>query len=86
MTTDNEKNIFEQKLVKDGWVLNIVKQSENILSTSLYSSGKFVESKVFLSQYASDIKLFREYVKLFDDPEKNYRIMSMIIPNQDIFN
>jgi len=72
--------LFKEKKIKDGWVLNLVKQNEAILSTSLYDpSGRVVENKVFLTQEDSDIQKFREYISLFEDnPEKNYRKMSKI--------
>jgi hypothetical protein len=72
--------LFKDKRVKDGWVLNMVKQNEDILSTSLYdASGKMLENKTFLTQVDDDIEKFREYVKLFEEnPEQNYTKMSRI--------
>lgn len=73
--------LFKDKRVKDGWVLNLVKQNEDILSTSLYNSaGKMLESKTFLTQKEEDIQKLKEYVTLFEeDPELNYGKMSKII-------
>ena len=72
--------LFKDKRVKDGWVLNLVKQNEDILSTSLYdSSGKLLENKAFLTQNDAEVDKLREYVALFEeDPEKNYSKMSRI--------
>lgn len=72
--------LFKDKRVKDGWVLNLVKQNEDILSTSLYdSSGKMLENKTFLTQKDEDIEKLKEYVKLFEEnPEENYLRMSRI--------
>ena len=73
--------LFKDKRVKDGWVLNLVKQNEDILSTSLYNSaGKMLENKTFLTQKDEDIAKLKEYVALFEeDPELNYGKMSKII-------
>lgn len=72
--------LFKDKKIKDGWVLNLVKQNEMILSTSLYNpSGQVMENKVFLTQKDTDIENFREYLSLFEEgPEKTYRKMSKI--------
>lgn len=72
--------LFKDKKVKDGWVLNLVKQNEAILSTSLYDpSGRVVENKVFLTQKDEDIEKFREYISLFEEnPEKNQKKMTKI--------
>lgn len=72
--------LFKEKKVKDGWVLNLVKQNDAILSTSLYNpAGKLMENKVFLTQKDCDIEFFKEYLTLFEEnPEKNYRKLSKI--------
>ena len=72
--------LFKDKKIKDGWVLNMVKQNDIILSTSLYdSTGKAVENKVFLTQENEDIEKLRIYISLFEDsPSKNYKKMSKI--------
>lgn len=80
MTTDapDEENIlFKEKKVKDGWVLNMVKQNDVILSTSLYDSfGQGVDDKTFLVQNEDDVHRFKEYLELFDSgPEKNHQKM-----------
>lgn len=70
--------LFKEKRIKDGWTLNIVKQNDDVLSTSLYDSvGKVVENKAFLTQKDEEIDKLREYVRLFEDgPEKNLRRMT----------
>ncbi len=72
--------LFKDKRIKDGWVLNLVKQNEDILSTSLYdASGKMLENKTFLTQKDEDIAKLKEYVTLFEEnPEANYPRMSRI--------
>jgi hypothetical protein len=65
--------LFKDKKTKDGWVLNLIKQNEEILSTSLYDpSGRLVDNKAFLTQNEEDVSKLRDYVALFDeDPIKN---------------
>jgi hypothetical protein len=78
---NNEKNlIFKDKKIKNGWVLNLIKQNEEILSTSLYdASGKLMENKAFLTQLDSDIVKLREYILLFEEnPELNFDKMTRI--------
>jgi len=72
--------LFKDKKIKEGWTLNLFKQNEQILSTSLYDSGgRMVENKAFLTQYDDEIALLREYIELFEEsPEKNYKKMSRI--------
>jgi hypothetical protein len=78
---NNEKNlIFKDKKIKNGWVLNLIKQNEEILSTSLYdASGKLMENKAFLTQLDNDIVKLREYILLFEEnPELNFDKMTRI--------
>lgn len=72
--------LFKDKKIKDGWTLNIVKQNDTILSTSLYDpSGRSVENKAFMTQKQEDVELLREYMTLFEgSPEKNYKKMAKI--------
>jgi hypothetical protein len=72
--------LFKDKKVKDGWVLNLFKQNEEILSTSLYNQmGQMVENKAFLTQTVAGVEMLAEYIALFDeDPEKNYKKMMRI--------
>lgn len=72
--------LFKDKKTKDGWVLNLVKQNEEILSTSVYDpSGKLMENKAFLTQDDSEVAKLREYVALFEeDPAKNFSKMTRI--------
>ena len=73
--------LFKDKKVKDGWVLNFVKQNDKLLSTSLYNSaGRLVENKMFLTENPADVEKLKEYVALFEeDPEKNYKKMRKIV-------
>ena len=78
---NNEKNlIFKDKKIKNGWVLNLIKQNEEILSTSLYdASGKLMENKAFLTQLDNDIVKLRENILLFEEnPELNFDKMTRI--------
>lgn len=77
---NSNETLFKEKRFKNGWVLNLVKMNEEILSTSLYDSfGKMIENKAFLTQNVNDIESFKEYLRLFEeDPEKNIRKMSKI--------
>lgn len=72
--------LFTEKKVKNGWVLNLVKQNDELLSTSLYdASGKIVENKMFETQNIEQITKLNEYIALFEsNPEKNYRQMMKI--------
>jgi|688.fasta_scaffold1600959_2 hypothetical protein len=72
--------LFTDKKVKDGWVLNLVKQNDELLSTSLYDpSGTVIENKVFLTQNDVDVLHLKEYITLFDDgPDKNIRAITKI--------
>lgn len=73
-------SLFKDKKTKDGWVLNLVKQNDEILSTSVYNSaGKLMENKAFMTQNDDEVNKLREYIMLFEDnPEKNYGRMSRI--------
>ena len=72
--------LFKEQKVKDGWVLNLVKQNADILSTSLYNpAGRMVENKAFLIQKDEDIAIFNTYILLFEEnPAKNYKAMSKL--------
>ena len=72
--------LFKDKKVKDGWVLNIFKQNDEILSTSLYNPfGQMLENKVFMTQREGDIDLLKDYIALFErGPDDNSRKMSKI--------
>lgn len=72
--------LFKDKKLKDGWVLNIFKQNEEILSTSLYNQfGQMIENKVFMTQKDSDIALLKTYISLFENgPDENIRKMNKI--------
>ncbi len=72
--------LFRDKKIKDGWTLNIVKQNEQLLSTSLYNaSGKMVENKMFMTQDEEQIKKLKQYVSLFEaGPDKSYKLMTKI--------
>lgn len=72
--------LFKEKKVKDGWVLNMVKQNSELLSVSLYNeAGTIVESKMFETQKEDQIEKLREYISLFEDnPQQNYRKMMQI--------
>lgn len=72
--------LFKDKKVKDGWVLNMVKQNDMLLSTSLYNpAGVIVENKMFETQQSEQVEKLKEYLALFDEnPEKNYRKMMSI--------
>lgn len=72
--------LFKDKKTKNGWVLNLVKQNDELLSTSLYNSeGVCLENKVFLTQQAKHVSMLKEYIAFFEeDPQKNYKKMSKI--------
>ena len=72
--------LFKDKKIKDGWTLNLVKQNEQLLSTSLYNaSGKMVENKVFMTQDEDQIMKLKQYISLFEaGPEKSYKMMAKI--------
>jgi hypothetical protein len=72
--------LFKDKKIKDGWVLNIVKQNDILLSLSLYNpAGTIVENKMFETQKDEQVLLLKEYISLFEEnPEKNYKKMMNI--------
>lgn len=72
--------LFKDKKIKDGWVLNIVKQNDILLSISLYNpAGTIVENKMFETQKDEQVLLLKEYISLFEEnPEKNYKKMMNI--------
>lgn len=72
--------LFKDKKIKDGWVLNIIKQNDVLLSLSLYDpAGTIVENKMFETQKDEQILLLKEYISLFEEnPEKNYKKMTNI--------
>ena len=72
--------LFKDKKIKDGWVLNIIKQNDVLLSLSLYNpAGTIVENKMFETQKDEQILLLKEYISLFEEnPEKNYKKMTNI--------
>ncbi len=84
MTETERQNLgiplFTDKKVKDGWVLNLIKQNNDLLSTSLYnSSGTVIENKMFEIQKSDQIDKLKEYIDLFESgPEQNYRKMIKI--------
>ena len=69
--------LFKDKKIKDGWVLNIIKQNDILLSLSLYNpAGTIVENKMFETQKDEQVLLLKEYISLFEEnPEKNYKKM-----------
>ena len=83
--TDEERQqagipLFKDKKYKDGWTLNLFKQNEEILSTSLYdASGGMVENKAFMTQNDEEVLMLKQYIALFEaGPEKSYKQMSKI--------
>ena len=72
--------LFKDKKIKDGWVLNIVKQNDILLSISLYNpAGTIVENKMFETQKDEQVLLLKEYISLFEEnPEKNHKKMMNI--------
>ncbi len=72
--------LFKDKKLKDGWVLNIIKQNDILLSLSLYNpAGTIVENKMFETQKDEQVLLLKEYISLFEEnPEKNYKKMMNI--------
>ena len=72
--------LFKDKKIKDGWVLNIIKQNDILLSLSLYNpAGTIVENKMFETQKDEQVLLLKEYNSLFEEnPEKNYKKMMNI--------
>jgi hypothetical protein len=72
--------LFKDKKIKDGWVLNIIKQNDILLSLSLYNpAGTIVENKMFETQKDEQVLLLKEYISLFEEnPEKNYKKMMNI--------
>ena len=72
--------LFKDKKIKDGWVLNIIKQNDILLSLSLYNpAGTIVENKMFETQKDEQVILLKEYISLFEEnPEKNYKKMMNI--------
>ncbi len=76
----NKIPLFKDKKIKEGWTLNLVKQNEQILSTSLYdASGRMIENKVFMTQKEDEIAMLREYITLFESgPEKSFKLMAKI--------
>lgn len=72
--------LFKDKKIKDGWVLNIIKQNDILLSISLYNpAGTIVENKMFETQKDEQVLLLKEYISLFEEnPEKNYKKMMNI--------
>ena len=73
--------IFRDKKIKDGWTLNLVKQTERKLTTTLYdASGRMVENKVFYTQEEDQISKLKQYISLFEaGPDKNYKKMLRMI-------
>ncbi len=74
---ETEEVVFKDKKTNRGWVLNMVKMNEVLLTTSLYDdSGAFMETKAFNLNYESDLEIFRIYLSLFEDnPQKNLQKM-----------
>ena len=72
--------LFKDKKIKDGWVLNIIKQNDILLSLSLYNpAGTIVENKMFETHKDEQVLLLKEYISLFEEnPEKNYKKMMNI--------
>lgn len=72
--------LFKDKKVKDGWVLNIFKHNDEILSTTLYdSTGQMIENKVFMTQKTNDIGYLKDYIQLFESgPDDNLKKMMKI--------
>ena len=72
--------LFKDKKIKDGWVLNIIKQNDILLSLSLYNpAGTIVENKMFETQKDEQVLLLKEYISLFEEnPEKYYKKMMNI--------
>ncbi len=72
--------LFKDKKIKDGWVLNIIKQNDILLSLSLYNpAGTIVENKMFETQKDEQVLLLKEYISLFEEnPEKNHKKMMNI--------
>ena len=79
----NPKPLFKEKRVKNGWILNLIKPNDMLLSTSLYDeSGMLIENKVFISQHTDEVDKLSRYIKLFEeDPQKNLKAMSRITRN-----
>jgi len=56
----SKTELFKDKKIKNGWTLNIFKQNDEILSTSLYNCfGQMIENKVFLLQKSEDVDQLR---------------------------
>jgi len=77
MENNTTEVVFKEKKYNEGWVLNIVKNNETVLTTSLYNdSGTFVELKAFNIKLENDLEMFRIYIKWFEDnPVKNLQKM-----------
>ena len=69
--------VFQDKKTNRGWVLNIVKNNDVMITTSLYDDGgAFIETRAFNLKMDNDIKILRRYIELFEDhPKKNLQKM-----------
>jgi len=69
--------IFSETKSKNGWVLEINKNNNLFITTSLYDkSGLFREAKSFSLKKDNDLIFFKKYVELFEEnPDKNLRAM-----------
>lgn len=69
--------IFSETKSKNGWVLEINKNNNIFITTTLYDkSGVFRESKSFSLKNDNDLIFFKKYIELFEaDPDKNLRAM-----------
>ena len=69
--------VFQDKKTNRGWVLNIVKNNDVMITTSLYDDGgAFIETMAFNLKMDNDIKILRRYIELFEDhPKKNLQKM-----------
>jgi len=60
-------NLFNEKKTNNGWILNIFKNNEIVLTTSLYDDGgTFIESRGFKLNQNKDIESLKRYVDLFE--------------------
>ena len=78
-----ENVLFKDSYHKFGWVLNVVKNNEIVITTSLYNDfDKIVETKSFRTTQPEDLKALKEYIELFlDNPKKNLRKIQSIRSN-----
>jgi hypothetical protein len=75
-----ETVLFKDSYHKMGWNLNVVKNNEIVITTSLYNEfGKIVETKSFRTTQSEDLKSLKEYIELFlDNPKKNLQKIQAI--------